>query len=127
VRAQPCLRRGRATGDPIRLSEHPHPGSLSHADVKELGIIPDGGGSRYRTVSQAIGTASPTGDWTGIRNTYRNSKVGTAFVHTVMDEHSCVACADVNDDEAVATAAGVLGRAVAWLAVRGVAVERCAH
>ena len=37
----------RATGEPIRRYEHPHPGSLIHVDVKKLGNIPDGGGWRY--------------------------------------------------------------------------------
>lgn len=46
-----CLNRlsyvDRATGEPIRRYEHPHPGSLVHVDVKKLGNIPDGGGWRY--------------------------------------------------------------------------------
>lgn len=37
----------RATGEPIRRYEHPHPGSLVHVDVKKLGNIPGGGGWRY--------------------------------------------------------------------------------
>jgi hypothetical protein len=37
----------RATSEPIRRYEHPHPGSLVHMDVKKLGNIPDGGGWRY--------------------------------------------------------------------------------
>ena len=34
----------RATGEPIRRYEHPHPGSLVHVEVKKLGNIADGGG-----------------------------------------------------------------------------------
>lgn len=34
----------RATGEPIRRYEHPHPGSLVHVDVKKFGNIPDVGG-----------------------------------------------------------------------------------
>lgn len=34
----------RATGEPIRRYEHPHPGSLVPVDVKKLEKIPDGGG-----------------------------------------------------------------------------------
>lgn len=37
----------RATGEPVRRYEHPHPGSLVHVDVKKVGNIPDGGGWRY--------------------------------------------------------------------------------
>ena len=37
----------RATGEPVRRYEHPHPGAMLHVDVKKLGNIPDGGGWRY--------------------------------------------------------------------------------
>jgi transposase len=37
----------RATGEPVRRYEHPHPGSMIHVDVKKLGNIPDQGGWRY--------------------------------------------------------------------------------
>ena len=47
-----------------------------------------------------------------------------AFVHTVIDDHSRVAYAEVHDDETAATAVGVLVRAVAWYAARGITVER---
>ena len=50
--------------------------------------------------------------------------MGTAFVHTVIDDHSRVAYAVIHDDETAATAIGVLSRAVAWYAARGVVVER---
>ena len=50
--------------------------------------------------------------------------MGTAFVHTVIDDHSRVAYAEIHDDETAATAIGVLRRAVAWFAARGVTVER---
>jgi transposase InsO family protein len=50
--------------------------------------------------------------------------MGTAFVHTVIDDHSRVAYAEVHDDETAVTATGVLRRAVAWFAARDVTVER---
>lgn len=50
--------------------------------------------------------------------------MGTAFVHTVIGGHSRVAYAEIHDDEAAATAIGVLRRAVALFAARGVTVER---
>ena len=49
--------------------------------------------------------------------------VGTAYVHTVIDDHSRVAYAEVHDDETAATAIGVLRRAVGWFATRGVKTE----
>jgi transposase InsO family protein len=45
-------------------------------------------------------------------------------VHTVLDDHSRVAYAEVHDDETAATATVVLCRAVAWFALRGVIVLR---
>ena len=45
-------------------------------------------------------------------------------MHTVIDDHSRVAYAEIHDDETALTAAGVLCRAVAWFAARGVLVER---
>jgi transposase InsO family protein len=58
------------------------------------------------------------------RNKYYNPIVGTAYVHTVLDDHSRVAYAEIHDDETAATAVAVLRRAVAWFAARGVTVER---
>ena len=50
--------------------------------------------------------------------------MGTAFVHTVLDDHSRVAYAEIHDDETAATAATVLRNAVAWFEARGVSVHR---
>jgi transposase InsO family protein len=45
-------------------------------------------------------------------------------VHTVIDDHSRVAYAEIHDDETAQTAIGVLRRAVGWFGTRGVNVER---
>jgi transposase InsO family protein len=112
----------RVTGEPIRRYEHDHPGSLLHVDVKKLGNVPDGGGWRYVGRRQGNRNRAATPDKP--RSRHHNPKIGTAFVHTVLDDHSRVAYAEIHDDETAATAAGVLRRAVAWFADRGVAVER---
>ena len=114
----------RATGQPARRYEHDHPGSLIHVDVKKLGNIPDGGGWRYLGRQQGQASRRATRDRTGIKNAHAHPKVGTCFVHTVIDDHTRLAYAEIHDDETAATAAAVLARAVAWFAVRGVAVER---
>ena len=113
----------RATGEPVRRYEHPHPGSLIHVDVKKLGNIPDQGGWRYhgRQVGRKHRRATTAGK---PRNRHYEPMMGTAFVHTVIDDHSRVAYAEIHDDETAATAIGVLTRAVAWYAARGVVVER---
>ena len=112
----------RATGEPIRRYEHDHPGSLIHVDVKKLGNVPDGGGWRYVGREQGRRNRQATPDKP--RNQWHNAKMGTAYVHTVLDDHSRVAYAEIHNDETAATAAGVLHRAVAWFAGRGVVVER---
>ena len=58
------------------------------------------------------------------RSAYYNPKMGTAFVHTVIDDYSRVAYAEIHDDEAALTAVAVLRNAVAWFAARGVTTQR---
>jgi len=110
------------TGEPVRRYEHAYPGSLIHVDVKKLGNIPDGGGWRYvgRQQGERNRAATPGKD----RSKWRGALMRHAFVHTVIDDHSRVAYAEIHDDETAATAIGVLRRAVAWFAARGVTVER---
>ena len=116
----------RRTGEPIRRYEHDHPGALLHVDVKKLGNIPDGGGWRY--VGRGQGDRNRVGHRRAAPATATRApqtrSIGTAFVHTVIDDHSRVAYAEIHDDETAATAIGVLRRAVAWFAARGVTVER---
>ena len=109
------------TGEPIRRYEHDHPGSLIHVDVKKLGNIPTGGGWRFVGRSQGKKNRHLTA---GIgRSRHRQPLLGYAFVHTVIDDHSRVAYAEIHDDETAATAVAVLHRAVAWFAEREVTVE----
>ncbi|KLO61750.1 transposase [Dermacoccus sp. PE3] len=112
----------RATGEVVRRYEHDYPGSLVHADVKKLGNIPDGGGWRYVGRRQGEKNRSATPDKP--RSKWHNPKLGYAFVHTVIDDHSRVAYTEVHDDETAITAVAVLHRAVDWFANRGVTVER---
>jgi transposase InsO family protein len=112
----------RVTGEPVRRYEHDHPGSLLHVDVKKLGNVPDGGGWRY--VGRRQGRLNRAATPGKPRSRRHDPNIGTAFVHTVLDDHSRVAYAEIHDDETAATAAGVLRRAVAWFADRGVTVER---
>jgi len=112
----------KVTGDPIRRYEHPYPGAMIHVDVKKLGNIPHGGGWRY--VGRAQGDKNRAGTPGKAKNTHRNPKMGTAFVHTVIDDHSRVAYAEIHDDETAITAVAVLRRATSWFAARGVPIER---
>ena len=112
----------RRTGEVIRRYEHDHPGSLIHVDVKKLGNIPDGGGWRY--VGRLQGDRNKAATAGLKRNKSRQPLTGTAFVHTVIDDHSRVAYAEIHNDETALTATAVLRRATAWFAARGVRVER---
>jgi transposase InsO family protein len=110
------------TGEPVRRYEHDKPGAMIHVDVKKLGNIPDGGGWRYVGRQQGLKNRAATPGTN--RNKWRGVLVGHAFVHTVIDDNSRVAYAEIHDDETAATAVGVLRRAVSWFAARGVIVER---
>ncbi|OMH36125.1 transposase, partial [Tersicoccus sp. Bi-70] len=116
----------RVTGEPLRRYEHDHPGSLIHVDVTKFGNIPDGGGWRF--TGRATGVKNRATTLTRAKPTDRprptRRRVGMAYLHTVIDDHSRVAYAEVCADEKATTAVGVLRRAVAWYADHGVTVER---
>ena len=112
----------RATGEPVRRYEWQQPGDLLHMDVKKLGNIPDGGGWRYVGKQQGDRNRAATPGKARSRN--HDPLMKHAYVHTVVDDHSRVAYAEIHDDELAVTAAGVLRRAVIWFAARGVTVQR---
>ena len=112
----------RVTGEPLRRYEHPHPGSLIHVDVTKFGNIPDGGGHRF--VGRQHGERNTRATAGLPRGRDRKPRTGKAFLHTVIDDHSRVAYAEIHADELGVTAVAVLRRAVAWFGERGVVVER---
>ena len=114
----------RVTGEPARRYERSRPGELIHVDVTKFGNIPDGGGWRFVGLEQGFANRRATRDRTGKRNKRYQPNLGNCFVHTVIDDYSRVAYAEIHDDEKAITAVGVLQRAVAWFAERNVAVER---
>jgi transposase InsO family protein len=115
----------RVTGEPIRRYEHPHPGALIHVDVTKFGNIPDGGGWRYVGKRQGDRNRAATVARTGTpRSKNYEPQLGTAYLHTVIDDHSRVAYVEICTDEKADTAVAVLHRAVAWFADHGVPVER---
>ncbi len=114
----------RVTGEPIRRYEHPHPGSLIHVDVTKFGNIPDGGGHRWVGRQQGRQNRITTAHRTGHHDRHRGPKLGTAFLHTVIDDHSRVAYAEIHADETAATATSVLQRAITWFTEHGVTIER---
>jgi transposase InsO family protein len=114
----------RVTGEPLRRYEHDHAGSLIHVDVTKFANIPDGGGHKFLSRQQSKANARATARRTGERGNQHRPAIGTAYVHTVIDDHSRMAYAEICTDEKSATAIGVLQRAVAWFADHGVIVQR---
>jgi transposase InsO family protein len=114
----------RVTAEPIRRYEHDAPGAMIHVDVTKFGNIPDGGGHRFLGRAQGKANRVDTARRTGSRTPDGHPVLGTSYLHTVIDDHSRVAYAEIRTDEKAATAADVLRNAVAWYAARGVTVQR---
>ena len=114
----------RVTGERIRRYEHPYPGAMIHVDVTKFGNIPDGGGHRFLGRQAGERNSRLTANRTGKRTSSGHPRLGTAFVHTVIDDYSRIAYAEIHQDEKAVTAIGVLQRAVQWFAARQVTVEK---
>ncbi len=114
----------RVTGEPLRRYEHDYPGSLIHVDVTKFANIPDGGGHRFLSRHRGKANARATAHRTGERGARSRPVIGTAYVHTVIDDHSRLAYAEIRTDEKAVTAIAVLRRAVDWFAEHGVNVEK---
>lgn len=114
----------RVTGEPARRYERSRPGELIHVDVTKFGNVPDGGGWRFVGKTQGDQNRLATKERTGQRDRHYGARVGTCFVHTVIDDYSRLAYAECHNDETAATAVAVLHRAVVWFADRGITVER---
>jgi transposase InsO family protein len=95
-------------GPPVVRYERERPGELVHLDTKQLGRIGEGGGHRVHGRSEEV----------------RHRGVGWDRVHVAVDDHSRLAYAEELADEAPATTAAFLRRAVRFYAAHGVAVER---
>jgi transposase InsO family protein len=98
----------RAAKSTSRRYERAAPGDLVHVDVKKLGRIPNGGGWRVHGPS---------------KGGHRSRGMGFDYVHAVVDDHTRLAYAEIQDDEKGATAAGVLLRAAAFFASHGITIK----
>ena len=78
-------------------------------DVKKLGRIPPGGGWRVHG--------------RGRDRHHGHSRVGFAYIRSVVDDHSRLAYSEVLADERAVTAVAFWQRACAWFAERGVTVR----
>ena len=92
-----------------RRYEHPLAGDMVHLDVKKVGRIPDGGGWRIH------GRGS-----IGAKTSARRGRIGYAYLHTAIDDHSRLAYTESLDDEKAITATGFWQRAKAFFAAHGI-------
>jgi len=101
-----CSRRPRPEPPAVVRYEWPCPGNLLHMDVKKLG--------RFDSPGHAV-----TGD-----RRRRSRRVGWEYVHSIVDDCSRLAYAEIHDDERAATVAHFTRRAFEWFEERGIAIER---
>lgn len=106
LRRRGCSRRPKEPREPSRRYEWPCPGNLLHIDTKRH--------ARFLEHGHAV---------TGER-TYRSRGSGWEFVHTVVDDCSRLAYADVHDDERAQTVTEFTRRALGWFLERGIVAER---
>ena len=112
----------RATGRSVRRYEHAQPGDLVHVDIKKLGRIPDGGGHRVTSRAQAQRNRAATSGTS--RDRHRKPRLGYAYLHNAVDDHSRLAYSEILTDENKDTAAAFWTRANTYFASCGVTVRR---
>ncbi|HSK80383.1 MAG TPA: IS481 family transposase [Thermoanaerobaculia bacterium] len=103
--------------EPPNRYERKRPGELIHIDVKKLGRISARGAGH-----RVLGTAQRQSQIKA--GPKRIGATGWECVHVCVDDATRLAYVEVLPDERGETAVGFLRRAVAWLAERGVEVER---
>jgi transposase InsO family protein len=101
-----CSRRPRPEPPAVVRYEWPCPGNLLHMDLKKLG--------RFDSPGHAL-----TGD-----RRRRSRRVGWEYVHSILDDCSRLAYAEIHEDERAPTVADFTRRAFGWFEERGIAVER---
>jgi transposase InsO family protein len=101
-----CSRRPTPERPAVVRYEWPCPGQLLHMDVKKLG--------RFEAPGHAL-----TGD-----RSRRSRRVGWEYVHSIVDDCSRLAYAEIHDDEQAATATAFTRRALDWFLDQGIVPER---
>jgi transposase InsO family protein len=106
LRRRGCSRQPRAPREAVIRYEWPCPGNLLHIDTKRH--------ARFVEPGHAV---------TGTRT--RGSRgAGWEYVHTIVDDCSRLAYAEVHDDERAATVTEFTRRALDWFLDRGIVAER---
>ena len=112
----------RATGRQVRRYEHAAPGELVHVDIKKLGRIPDGGG--HRVTSRAVGQRNRAASAGTHRDRHGKPRLGYAYLHNAVDDHSRLAYTEILNNDDKDTAAAFWTRANAWFHSCGITVRR---
>ena len=99
----------RPTGRVVRRIEMSRPGEELQIDVKQLGVIPPGGGHRVH------GRLARPG---------RKRGLGYDYLHVAIDAYSRVTYLERLPNQTGASCAGFARRALTWFAEQGVQVER---
>ena len=94
-----CLTSTASQESPYAVTEHDYSGSSIHVDVTKFANIPDGGGHKFVSRQQSRRNARETARRSGQRDNHYAPRIGTAFVHTVIDDHSRLAYAEICTDE----------------------------
>lgn len=95
--------------------EHAAPGDMIHVDIKKVGRIPVGGGWQVHGRDTEAGRASK-------RKGARTGRVGYAYLHSAVDDHSRLAYTEVLNDEKGTTAADFWLRAAVFYREHGIHV-----
>jgi transposase InsO family protein len=106
LRRRSCSRLPKEPRAPVRRYEWPCPGNLLHIDTKRH--------ARFVEPGHAV---------TGKR-THGSRGAGWEFVHTIVDDCSRLAYAEVHDDERAKTVTDFTRRALDWFLERGIVAER---
>ena len=101
-----CSRRPRPERPAVVRYEWPCPGNLLHMDVKKLG--------RFEQPGHAL-----TAD-----RTRRSRGAGWEYVHSIVDDCSRLAYAEIHEDERAATVTAFTRRALDWFLEQGIVAER---
>jgi Integrase core domain len=101
-----CSRRPRPERPAVVRYEWPCPGNLLHMDVKKLG--------RFEQPGHAL-----TAD-----RTKRSRGAGREYVHSIVDDCSRLAYAEIHDDERAATVTAFTRRALDWFLEQSIVCER---
>lgn len=111
---------GESKRDPNRY-EYERPGDMVHVDIKKVGVIPTGGGWRVHGRDTEAGRQSRQVAARGGKK-----RLGYAYLHNAVDDHSRLAYTEVHYDEKAQTCVEFWFRAVKFFQAHGVMhIERC--